>query len=188
MATRSPARACRRPGTPSSESPRSSSGSQKASSTRRRMTSTGAQALERAQPDALVADGQIVALRERAAEIAGEEGVLEVRLVARPGREHDDVRTVVGARRERGERRAQAAEEERQPVHVRSRGRGSAARATARRGSRARSRLPEGAWVRSPRTQKRPSARRAEIGGVERQARPRGGGTPTHGRAKPGWA
>ena len=113
-----PARtACMRPGVPSADSPSSSSGSQKPSSWRRRITCTGEQARERLQIDAVVAHGEVVALDERDAEVAREIGVLEVGLVVRPGREQHDARPA-GRRRELDQRVAERLEEAGEPLDV----------------------------------------------------------------------
>ena len=52
----------------------------------------GFQSAERAQPDAAVAHGEIVALDQRVAEVGGEEGLLEVGFVLRAGSQDDDPR------------------------------------------------------------------------------------------------
>ena len=100
-----PARAaCTRPGTPSSESPRSSSGSQKSSSSRRRITSTGLQAGERLEIHAAVAHRQIGAAHQREVPLPREERVLEVGFAVRPGRHHHDARVGRAVRREAEQR------------------------------------------------------------------------------------
>ena len=106
------------PATPSDESPRSSSGSQKSSSMRRRMTSTGCRPSTVFRKTRLVAHGEVAALDEREAEIAREIGVLEVGLVVGARREQHDARRVGRPRRQRVEHLAQAAEERRQPLHA----------------------------------------------------------------------
>ena len=79
-----PARAAStRPGTPRKESLRNSSGSQKVSSTRRKITSTGCKSFERLQEDAAVAHGEIAAFDQRKAEITREVSMLKVGLVVR---------------------------------------------------------------------------------------------------------
>jgi hypothetical protein len=62
-----------------------------------------------AHVERIVAHGEIGALGQQEAEISGEEGMLEIGLVERPGGEHRDAR--IGRRRKRGELRAQALEE-----------------------------------------------------------------------------
>jgi hypothetical protein len=74
--------------------------------------------LERLQVHDAVAHRQVPALDETEAEVACEVGLLEVRLVVRPGREQDDARHVVPSRREPGEGRAEAREERREPRDV----------------------------------------------------------------------
>ena len=78
------------PGTPSIESLRNSSGSQKSSSTRRRITSTRSRPLEGFQKNAVVAHGQILSLDQHVAEVTRQIGLLKISFVVRAGREHDD--------------------------------------------------------------------------------------------------
>jgi hypothetical protein len=73
----------------------------------------------RAEPHLPVLHRQVAAARDRVAEVARQVRVLEVRLVQRARRQHDDARIGPPARRQRREARAQVLEEERQPVHVR---------------------------------------------------------------------
>ena len=82
------------PATPRNESPRNSRGSQKLSSTRRRMTSTGLQSFHGLQEDAPVANRQVGSLHQREPEIASQIGMLEISFVigarASAGRSADD--------------------------------------------------------------------------------------------------
>ena len=75
------------------------------------------QAVDRLQPDAVVAHRQVVALDEREAEVAREQRVLEVGLVVRARREQDDARRAVAARRPVPQRRAQGVEEAGEVLH-----------------------------------------------------------------------
>ena len=121
-----PARtACTRPGTPSAESGRSSSGSQNSSSRRRRMHVHRLQALPassgRARSSRTVRSPPSTSV---IAEVAREVGVLEVGLVVRPGREQHDARRLRRpAARARAACRAACWKKPREPLHVQRRGR-----------------------------------------------------------------
>ncbi len=98
------------------------------------------QALDRLQEDGLVADGQVAAFDEHEAEIAGQIGVLEVGLVEGARREQHDARRVGRSRRQR-RGASRAGRGRTAPAAGRdSRGRPPAGCATARSGSRGRSR------------------------------------------------
>ena len=114
-----PARAaCTRPGTPSSESPRSSSGSQKSSSSRRRITSTGLRPasvlrytrLSRTVRSAPPTSGKVPLPRE--------ERVLEVGFAVRPGRQHHDARVGGPVRRQAEQRLDRHVEEVGERAHA----------------------------------------------------------------------
>ena len=75
------------------------------------------QAGDRLEPDTVVAHREVAAFDQREAEIAREQRVLEVGLVVRPGREQDDPRRPVAARRPVAQRGAQGVEERRQVLH-----------------------------------------------------------------------
>ena len=106
------------PATPSDESPRSSSGSQKLSSSLPEDDVDRLQAFERLDEDAAVAHRQVAAFDQREAQIAREVRMLEVRFVVRPGRQQHDPGLVVRLRRQRHQRVALSAEERRQPLNL----------------------------------------------------------------------
>ena len=101
------------------------------------------QAVDRLQPDAVVAHRQVAALDEREAEVAGEQRVLEVGLVVRPRREQDDPRR----RRRRAAPSAAATSAGRRRswrgAAPAARGTSAGRRARRRGGSRARSPSPK---------------------------------------------
>ena len=76
------------------------------------------QATQRLEEHAPVAHGEIAALDQRVAEVLGQERLLEVRRVVRPGGQQHDARVLAPVRRQRGQRLAQRAEEQRQPLGV----------------------------------------------------------------------
>ena len=72
---------------------------------------------QRLEVERAVADREVSPLHEGQAEIAGQIGVLEIRLVVGPGGEQPDAGIVAVARGERAQRVAQALEEAREPLH-----------------------------------------------------------------------
>ena len=85
-----------KPGTPSAESARSSSGSQKSSSSRRRIACTRRRPGQRLQEHAVVAHRQVLAVHQRQSELAREIGMLEVGFVERArGQYHHQRRAAV---------------------------------------------------------------------------------------------
>ena len=106
-----------RPGTPKSESPRNSRGSQKLSSTRRKITSTCSSPSTVFRIDAPVAHREIGPSDQSEPEVAGDIRVFEVGLVVRPGREQYDSRIV--ALGKAGERFALCTEERSKAQYVR---------------------------------------------------------------------
>ena len=182
------AHACTSPGTPSAESARSSSGSQKSSSRRRRIACTGRRPLDGLEEHAIVAHREVAAFDEREAEIAREVRVLEIGLVVRPRREQHDVRRLAVAR---ASRRAASPAASGRTARARCTRRSRNASGNSRdnrdavleRVARARRRLRACRQTRQP-----PSGPRREIeGDADGGSVPPGGVTPCAGRRNPGW-
>ena len=93
-----------------------------------------------ADEDAIVADGQVLALDQQKAEIAREIGVLEIGLVQRPRRQHADAGIVAAV--ERRQFHLEGLEERRHALDAQARDRCRASRATAPAGSPAHSPRP----------------------------------------------
>ena len=100
MMTTLPSRtACTSPATPRREAALSSSGSAKSASMPPQQHLGAPQAGNRADEDAVVAHGQILAFDQQEAEIAGEIGVLEIGFIHRPRREQANARIVLAIER-----------------------------------------------------------------------------------------
>ena len=135
-----PARtACTRPATPSEESLRSESGSQKTIVDAAQQHVHALETAERLQVQHAVAHGEVAALDQREAEVARQVRVLEVGLVVGAGGEQRDVRVVALARARASAGCRAAAGRSRRGARPGSRGRPPRACATRRCGSPARS-------------------------------------------------
>ena len=77
------------------------------------------QAAERLEVDAIVADRQVAAFDQRVAEVARQEGVLEVGLVVRAGRQQHDAGILAMRRHQAAQRLAVGLEEGREPTNLR---------------------------------------------------------------------